>query len=298
MKIKHIKLNNKVFMGLFSLLFILSALNTSAILSMTEPAVTQNQGAQVSATASKDNCLEVTHKYNRDYMFNNVSSNYFVFGTDMNFDVKNRCAFGVGIIKPSVYASNNGNLANVKLQTVNVLGDIYDLDSSLFQGHGLSNAWEIATCIGCNSGEIINYQSVGGMAQVFLIAAGQTKRISWSSGLVSAIDVPHLFDFVLDNIKYVRQTALTDGVISQNEIMTKQFTQAEKKNHMGDFLQHLPSLGGMIGGDISKLGLPNEVLDILNKVKAGADIKANAEAVKTQNEKSPAVLPSSSGVRR
>ncbi len=233
--------NNKVLMGLLSLLFIGSAVQTSAILNI-QGKVSDNQNAQVLNPISRT-CLTVSHKYNEDSIdyFTNENSEINRFSNFISyFSVRNRCTYDVRILKLYKEFTNFGGFDLFNAEYRNSLGEFVTRpdDTTIFGGAVSS---ENVNCIDCVNSVIYNYFAEPFNTGTYLIPAGQTRDFSFVANFTSSqfTELQNL-RMVLSHIDYVRSSDVDDGNITESEVRKHRFSASEKKLHAHDLVNVVP----------------------------------------------------------
>ncbi|MEZ4210726.1 MAG: hypothetical protein R3B39_00270 [Candidatus Paceibacterota bacterium] len=232
--------NNKVMMGLLSLLFIGSLVQTSAILNVQQKIKNSDQSAQV----TRRTCLEVEHKYNEDKMnyYSNEEGNPYRYSNFISyFSVKNKCTFDVRIISDAKDFTNFGGFKLFDAQYRNSAGEFVSRpDNSTILIDVVAN--ENIVCLDCNDTYIYNYYADPFVVTTYLIPAGATKQFQVIANFTSNSQFVELQNLrmTLDHISYIRTSALTDGNITENEISDHLFSTEEKNLHAHDLVNFAP----------------------------------------------------------
>jgi hypothetical protein len=242
-------MSERVVMGLFSLLFILSAAQVSALLNMGD-----YQLAQVVNFTNDKKCLQVTHLYNTDEFFHNGASspqpgNFYRFRGF--FNIKNVCAFDITIIDPFTL-NQPGTFDFATLQGLSNTGTPVNLntnDSSVFSSNVSGLFSEKVDCPNCfnpeeqfafySSSTATSPSGVGG----FKLSSG-TTRTFFVQTYVPVYDTSETVNqyqnfirVMVNKFKWFRQSALSNGNVEANEIVTQSFSIAEKNMHVGDYVR-------------------------------------------------------------
>ncbi len=251
--------NQKVMFGLFAVLFMGSIVQTGAILK----SQSSNQAAQVLLNSGPTkSCLSVTHLYNQSEFFHNgpdfsPPGDYYRFRGA--YRIKNNCAFGVKILDTDQYSQNIA-----KLQGLSWSGNPVDLnltDETVFPNSQWAPA-ETVDCLNCFSpSDSAQSYPVSSQSSptinAFPLSSGQerdyivTKYVS----VYDSNDFSNLYQnyirVMVNEIKYFKDSALSDGVVSSSEVATSLFTSSEKEMYVGDYVKfiHNGDYSGMAGED-------------------------------------------------
>ncbi len=273
--IKHLDIkNNKVLLGLFSLLFLLVTAQTAAILSTQDKVDSNSQTSQV---ISSSGCISISPTYNFDEpMFfgegsTNTPGNFYSFS--MHYRITNNCLYPIKIVDPASLHTSLPiqNLKNTGLQIFNSVSEASPIavNDFLNNSYNIKAVGEIIDCYQCGSGaQTFHSSSVGnnGQVRVFSLAAGQTKAMNADVRFELPDNPSYIFRATLKNIKWFRDSALSDGSVSASEISTSSFHPSVVNNNASDYVRiyHGPTFSGLTGGETkdntikidTKTGLP------------------------------------------
>lgn len=263
--------NNKVMMGLLSLLFIGSLVQTSAILNVQQKVKKSDQSAQVfpgprpADPYAQRTCLEVEHKYNKN------SIRFMNSGHDLEFEsyfnIKNICSYNVSVINLVDNINYFRDFEFSGFQQLNSLGEFEYYDEIdpvdiLVSTYNADNpiATENILCLSCVN---YGYASFSGMLKTYYtIPAGETKLVSFNTGIQVPNGTPYSiardFRVLLEKIKYARSSNLSDGIISENEIIIHNFSEEEKNTFVHDMIWYDLEPHNLEDGIIPKPGEAKE----------------------------------------
>ncbi len=246
--------NNKVMMGLLSLLFIGSLVQTSAILNVQQKIKNSDQSAQVfpgprpADSYAQRTCLEVEHKYNYNKIISTDYGHYLEF--DSYFNIKNICSYNVSILNLKGNSTRN-YLADFDVsgfQKLNSLGEFEyhnqfsTVDGILASTYNSNNSTglEFVACLDCVNLGSASFSGFSG--QYFTIPSGQTKSATFTAAIRlpngTPYSISHGFRVLLEKIKYARSSNLSDGIISENEIIIHNFSEEEKNAFAHDMTRY------------------------------------------------------------
>lgn len=261
-------LSERVILGLFSLLFILSAAQVAAILEMGD-----YQLAQVSSTTgAPKKCLQITHKYNTDEFFHNGASSqspghYYRFRG--YFDIKNICNFDIHIVDPST-VNQPDTLVFTTLQGLSfsavTAGNPVTLDPNdpIVFPASQNAPGEMISCPNCyepNEQLAWYTSSVATVPEgigAYRLAAGQTRNffVQTYTSLFDGNDIVNPYQnyvrVMVNKFQWFRDIALANSAVEAQEIITQEFTAAEKKAYAGDYVKfkHSVDYPEMDGGGV------------------------------------------------
>ncbi|MEZ4114259.1 MAG: hypothetical protein R3B65_02335 [Candidatus Paceibacterota bacterium] len=248
---KHIDLkDHKVLLGLFSLLFIGSMVQTGAILKFSQ---SNQQVSQVLLSGSTKYCVSATHLYNQSEFFHigpegSQPGDYYRFRG--NYRLKNNCNFGVKILD-----TNQTSQDITKVQGLSWNGSPADLsltDTTVFPNSQWAPS-ESLDCLNCflpsDSAQsyTASFSPLSPTVNAFSLAPGQERDyiITRYVSVYDSNDFSNLYQnyirVMVTGIKYFKDSALSDGVVSANEITTSQFTSAERERYVGDYVKFIHS---------------------------------------------------------
>lgn len=247
-------LSERIVLGLFSLLFILSAAQVAAILNMQDYKIPQK--AQVTLTST---CLQVTHRGNIDTLQFFDESEFTPanqYWYKQYFDIKNICSYPVHVINP--VSLNNTNYPNplpftsyVKLQTYNNLLVPQDLPpSGAITDQNI--VFESLACVNCEPGVETYHTSPAsgvpsGNISGYLLNPNQTRNFVITVLLGVPDNSPLAYRIVTDKLKYFNQSAIPGG-IALKEIKTHDFSLTAQNNYATDYVNssHSPNFEPMM----------------------------------------------------
>jgi hypothetical protein len=259
--------NNKVLMGLLTLLFLGSAVQTAAILKTQNDIQNKNLSAQLSQT---QDCLNIAHEFNTSEPLTSIAPNEYVFKVYMN--VKNNCSYPVSVITP--YDLHLGETIDaLKFGRFEVLGQNNSpsyIANPTSPEYGINILTEYLQCLLCESSVTNVYASPAGRDgtfRAFSIGAGQTRLMAY--WVISTLpDNPgYLLRVRPMNISWFRQSANSDGVITSPEIRSQNLGRSLSGELATDFIrvQNIPG-SGMTELD-EKNPVKPEVKDVNTKVQ-------------------------------
>ncbi len=236
--------NQKVLIGLMSLLFVTSFVHTKAIVGIGKSAV--SEPAQV-ISANSNNCLQVGSAYNflEDYKSDSYPpGNVHTFTIYLN--IRNVCGNTVHIMNSASMNQYNKlgqvtNLTGVSLQTFNSVAPLSPIEILPGQtNYPITIYNESVRCLDCVGGEALYYTSpVGtqGNVNAFTLNAYQGKVFELSMVTATPIDNLLLYRVVPKKIKWFHQNALSDSIVSATEVKTTAFSSADQLNLATDYLR-------------------------------------------------------------
>lgn len=249
--------NQKVLLGLFSLLFIGSIVNTGAILKNQAGHQTA-QVAQVKTSTLTDpslarGCLTTSPSYNQ------LFSNPFDIGNPLDYsffvgmNITNNCTRPVNIIDPSTLTSQgkNGILDQVSYMKLDRLDGATNSPVNITlpgNNFGVEPYSEAAICLNCPSGSIsyrfspvgtyYEYQAIQPSVRTFPLAVGETKSFQF----LLEVSVPHSSDFGWwlkakpAKFDWFYNSAYADNIVLESEIRTHEFSTLAQETMSTDYL--------------------------------------------------------------
>jgi hypothetical protein len=232
--------SNKVILGLFSLLFIVTALHTSAIVDLsfkTQEVSQKGQVISINANNSGINdCIRVRHLYNEVRTYSGIngfssSSNHFYFPS-INFEIQNACPHPIHIVESSHITNPTFNtpqfeLVSGKIQVRNT-GSTVGEDVVLGQySNGLPyQILEQLNCSNCPgfgpSATPSNAVFAPGSNEIryYTIPASSTRNFNYNVFIPSdSASIVFPMRLVLNNLKWFKNQALSDNYIATKEIL-------------------------------------------------------------------------------
>lgn len=293
--LKHLDTrNNKVMLGLFSLLFVVTAVHTNAILRMTTPE-TANQSAQVSL--ANNNCIQVNPGFNYTRVYNSIelpqnSTPYFKVTTTF-FNIKNVCPYDVYIIGSQslnrvatpefshVYTSLQKIGWQNQPETITIPSNLFGQPSSdfmeLLEAYGTPSPIEIISPNVATSanGRLASYKIEPNQTIDFILS---NKHPYNPNSPVSAVRVS------MNKLKWFNQSAAQDNIIVPKEVRTYNFPASLQQSMASDVLDVFSGCDCVDDGENIKLDT--------EKLINSPELEKFIELYK--KEKSPALQPSSS----
>lgn len=243
--------NSKVIFGLFSLLFVVSIVQTSAILKSqnTNQVAKVSAGVDSAASISNTDCVVAGKDNNR------IFSNPFDVGEPRDYsffvgiNITNNCARPINIIDPSTFVprSKLGSAQYLEYSRIERFNGATNSSLTIEnpEDSGLSSLLEIVSCMNCPAGSIQYRVSPIGLypyqnqntVRTFNLGVGETRRFEF----MVEHSVPNNMEFNLwlrvkpIKFSWFYNSAFSDGVVNVDEIKTRNLTPVEQENFATDY---------------------------------------------------------------
>jgi hypothetical protein len=240
--------NGKVLFGLFSLLFIMSIVQTSAILkSQNSKQVAQVTNTTISSSSS--DCLIIKQDVNK------IFSNPFFVGDPRDYSftvgvkITNNCIRPVSVIDSAtlIPLNKDGLISSLNYMKIDrfdgVTGSPVVIEN--LSDFNIDAYTENASCVSCPSGSMQYRFSPAGTLQyqnstavrTFPLAVGETRKFEF----MVEVGVPNNMEFGWwlrakpVKLSWFYNSAYNDNFLSADEIRTKNFTAAEQNTLATDY---------------------------------------------------------------
>ncbi len=224
--------------GLIALLFVVTFVHTIGILNISEEVSNVPADSQKAQVATLSICLQVTPLYNivepGEYVTEGL---YPAVTTYMYFNIKNLCTATINIFNPGV-GYTTPTLQN--LQTRQANGNPMNILSPQHPNYNINYYAEFVECFNCSNGTL-TYPStaVGTPPTVYVhpIAPQQTRTIIFTNvtGMTDVSEWP--IRVAPKAIKWIAQSALTNGQVQQGEIITTPIPATNAATWASDFIE-------------------------------------------------------------